>query len=100
MDDKLFEQEEQWLDECQNFLLKIDIEEKCYVETVSGKSNENPDKNEQQSSGMIGMQSADSESNMIPLVNDETQPSVSNESNHVNESPPAEISDESVTPQL
>ena len=36
VDDKLFEQEEQWLDECQNFFLKIDIEAKCYVETVSG----------------------------------------------------------------
>ena len=37
--DKLFEQEEQWLDECQNFFLKIDIEAKCYVETVSGTAS-------------------------------------------------------------
>ena len=33
MDDKLFKQEGQWPDECRNFL-KIDIEAKCYVETI------------------------------------------------------------------
>ena len=79
VDDTLFEQEEQWLDECQNFFLKIDIEAKCYEETVSGKGVENPEENEQQSSGMIGMQNPDNASNMSHLVSEETQPSVGND---------------------
>ena len=47
VDEKLFEQDlgEQWIDSCQNFFLKTDIEAKCYLETVLGKGNENPDEN-------------------------------------------------------
>ena len=46
VDDKLFEQEEQWLDECQNFFLKIDIEaKKLYqgrVSKILKKTSNNP----------------------------------------------------------
>lgn len=102
VEDKLFEKEEQWLDECQNFFLKIDIDAKCYVEHVSAKVGEvNPSENEQHSSGMIGMQNADSASNTSHVVAEETQPSVSDEDNHVIDSSPAEISNESVnTPSV
>jgi hypothetical protein len=37
--DEQFEQEEQWLDECQTFFLKLDIDAKCYIENVSAKIN-------------------------------------------------------------
>ena len=42
------------------------------------------------------MQNADNASNLSQLVTEETQPSVGNDTSHANESPPAEISDESV----
>ncbi len=88
VDDELFENEEKWLDECQNYFLKIDIDAKCYVEHVSAKISEiNLSQNEQHSSGMIGMQNADNASNTSPLVVEETQPSVGNEANNVTESP-------------
>ena len=43
---------------------------------------------------MIGMQNADNASNLSYLVTEETQPRVGNDTSH--DSPPAEISDESV----
>ena len=33
-DDNVFETEEKWLDECQQYYLKIDIDAKKYIETV------------------------------------------------------------------
>ena len=72
VDDKQFEIEEQWLNECQSYFLKLDIDAKCYVEHVSAKNyKDNPSKNEQLSSGMIGMQNSDSISNTSPIVTEE-----------------------------
>ena len=91
VDDKEFEKEENWLDECQNYFLKIDIDAKGYIE------HEHPE-NQQQSSGMtgmIGIQNADSASNMNPLVTEETQQSAGDEVNDVNDGPPIENSSES-----
>jgi len=97
VDDKEFEKEENWLDECQNYFLKIDIEAKGYIELVLAKAAEiSRSENQQQSSGMIGMQNADSASNLNPLVTEETQQSVGDEANDVNNGPPAEMSGESV----
>ena len=100
VDDEQFEIEEQWLNECQSYFLKLDIDAKCYLEHVSAKNyKDNPSKNEQLSSGMIGMQNSDSISNTSPIVTEETQSSVSEV---VIDSPPAnsisiaETSDESV----
>jgi hypothetical protein len=54
--DEQFEQEEQWLDECQTFFLKLDIDAKCYIENVSAKiSKSSLEENPQNSSGMIGI---------------------------------------------
>lgn len=92
VDDEEFEKEENWLDECQNNFLKIDIDAKGYIEHVSAKVAEiSLSENQQQSSGMIGMigmQNADSASNINPLVTEETQQSVSDEVNDVNDALP------------
>ena len=37
VDDKEFEKEENWLDECPNYFLKVDIDAKGYAEHVSAK---------------------------------------------------------------
>ena len=99
VDDKEVEKEENWLDECQNYFLKIDIDAKGYIEHVSAKVAEiSLSENPQQSSrmtGMIGMQNADSANNMNPLVTEETKQSAGDEVNDVNDGPPAEISSES-----
>ena len=99
VDDKEFEKEENWLDECQNYFLKIDMDAKGYIEHVSAKVAEiSLSENQQQSSGMtgmIGMQNADSANNMNPLVTEETQKSAGDEVNDVNDGSPAEISSES-----
>ncbi|XP_046856139.1 uncharacterized protein LOC124449243 [Xenia sp. Carnegie-2017] len=59
-------------------------------------SETNISQNEQNSSGMIGMQIVDSASNMSPTVIEENQTSVGDEISNVAESSPAVISEESV----
>ena len=39
--DKDFETEEQWLEDCQNEFLKLDINAKCYIEKLPSKCSEN-----------------------------------------------------------
>jgi hypothetical protein len=86
--DEQFEQEEQWLDECQTFFLKLDIHAKCYIEYVSAKiSKSSLEKNPQNSSGMIGMQNTPSASNTSHEI---SEPSVSNENNLIDISTPQE----------
>ena len=99
--DEQFEQEEQWLDECQTFFLKLDIDAKCYIENVSAKiSKSSLEENPQNSSGMIGMQNTPSACNTSPEI---SEPSVSFENNVIDISTPQEhpsindeISNESV----
>ncbi|CAB4024538.1 Hypothetical predicted protein [Paramuricea clavata] len=86
--DEQFEQEEQWLDECQTFFLKLDIDAKCYIENVSAKiSKSSLDENPQNSLGMIGMQNTPSASNTSPEI---SEPSISNENNVIDISTPQE----------
>jgi bifunctional N-acetylglucosamine-1-phosphate-uridyltransferase/glucosamine-1-phosphate-acetyltransferase GlmU-like protein len=67
VEDKDFETEEQWLEECQNDFLKLDIDAKRYIEEVSATNSENNvEINEQNASGMLGMQNLDSASNLNP----------------------------------
>ena len=62
--DEDFETEEQWLEDCQNEFLKLDINAKCYIEKLSPKCSENAvEKSVRSLSGMIGMQSVDDVSN-------------------------------------
>ena len=41
-EDELFEQEELWLDQCQNEFLKLEIDTKQYIESVSKNLNKVP----------------------------------------------------------
>ena len=57
-DDNVFETEEKWLDECQQYYLKIYIFAKKYIETVVKPVTDSSNKTEieaSQASGMIGM---------------------------------------------
>ena len=62
-EDELFEQEELWLDQCQNEFLKLEIDTKQYIESVSKNlSKVTLKQNDLSFSGMIGMQDSDSRS--------------------------------------
>ncbi|XP_028413778.1 uncharacterized protein LOC114536622 [Dendronephthya gigantea] len=101
VDDEAFANEEKWLDECQNYFLKTEIDAKSYIESVITKvadiSLHQNEQNEQHSSGMIGMQNADSASNTTPLIVEETHTSVGNKANNVSGTPLAEISEGTVS---
>ena len=74
-EDKLFEQEELWLDQCQNEFLKLDIDTKLYIESVSKNlSKVTLEQNEQSFSGMVGMQDSDSHSNSNPAIDKQASP--------------------------
>ena len=90
VEDKDFETEEQWLEACQNDFLKLDIDAKRYIEEVSSKSRENSvERNEQNASGMSGMQSLDSASNLSPAENDNSQTNTNSENDSAIETPQA-----------
>ena len=92
VEDEDFETEEQWLEDCQNNFLKLDIDAKRYIEEVSAKNSENNvEINEQKASGMLGMQNLDSASNLNPANTDDSQPSTSRENSSVIESPQASL---------
>ena len=74
-EDKLFEQEELWLDQCQNEFLKLDIDTKLYIESVlKNLSKVTLEQNEQSFSGMVGMQDSDSHSNSNPAIDKQASP--------------------------
>lgn len=92
VEDEDFETEEQWLEDCQNNFLKLDIDAKRYIEEVSAKNSENNvEINEQKASGMLGMQNLDSASNLNPANTGDSQPSTSRENSSVIESPQASL---------
>ena len=91
--DEDFETEEQWLEDCQNEFLKLDINAKCYIEKLCSKCSENTvEKSVRNPSGMIGIQSVDGVSNSKPESNNVTPPNVNDEASNF-----VDISSESST---
>ncbi len=58
-DDDEFEKEESWLQESQNYYLKLDVDAKCYIESINlpAQASNESELGESSASGMIGMQS-------------------------------------------
>ncbi len=57
-DDDEFEKEESWLQESQNYYLKLDVDAKCYIESINlpAQASNESELGESSASGMIGMQ--------------------------------------------
>jgi hypothetical protein len=66
-DDGEFEKEEDWLDECQQYYLKVDAGAKNYIESVV-KPAKHLSNNVLQSSGMIGMSGMQSEESALRRI--------------------------------
>ena len=69
-DDTEYQKEEDWLDECQEYYLKIDVVAKNYIESVVIHVNESSNKTETemlQASGMIGMSGMQSGESTLDL---------------------------------
>ena len=70
VDDIEYQKEEDWLDECQQYYLKIDVAAKNYIESVVIHVNESSNKTETemlQASGMIGMSGMQSGESTLEL---------------------------------
>ena len=102
VDDTEYQKEEVWLDECQQYYLKIDVAAKNYIESVVVHVNESSNKTETemlQASGMIGMsgmQSGESASELGTSQNTENSNNFEHNANDDNHMPSSAPSQETV----
>ena len=104
-DDEEFNKEESWLEESQSYYLKLDIDTKGYIESISlpAEASNKSELGESSASGMIGMQSAkdanlsNTSQNESVDINDMSQETTTDASNNatVNSAPENVI----ITPQ-
>ena len=99
VDDTEYQKEEDWLDECQEYYLKIDVVAKNYIESVVIHVNESSNKTETemlQASGMIGMSGMQSGESTLDLGTSQNTENSNNfehnesDDNHMPESVPVE----------
>ncbi len=101
-DDTEFQKEEDWLNECQQYYLKIDVEAKNYIESVVKHSKDSSNKTETevlQTSGMIGMsgmQSGESALELGTSQNTASSDNIEHNANDDNNMPSPAPSQESV----
>ena len=75
-DDSVFETVEKWLDECQQYYLKIDVDAKNYIESIVKPVTDSSNRMEievSQASGMIGMSGMQNGESALELVQTKVQ---------------------------
>ena len=87
-DDTEFQKEEDWLNECQQYYLKIDVEAKNYIESVVKHLKDSSNKTETevlQTSGMIGMSGMQSGESALELGTSQNTASSDNIEHNAND---------------